>query len=175
LVASLFELSNAANNVATNTIEFYNISVSKPDSDNDLVVKTLINSLSSLAKSSSALHATFDSLLLDENGNTNSNSHNPKSPTRRIDRDPNAPKKPLTAYFAFSNFFRQALKLERRKAGLDTLPSIVVTQLVSTKWSELPETEKLKWKDAYNKHFVLYQTEKLKYLANKDSYTIPST
>lgn len=86
---------------------------------------------------------------------------------RKIEKDPNAPKKPLTVFFAYSAYTRQALREERMAAGLPALSSTELTQEISKKWNELSEAEKEKWKEAYVEELGHYHVKKEHYLEAK--------
>lgn len=94
---------------------------------------------------------------------------------KRAERDPNAPKKPLTVFFAYSAFVRQELRDSRQRAGLPPLSSTEITQEISKKWKELSDAEKEKWKQAYSVELEHYQLEKQKYLEAKKNGTVPSS
>lgn len=97
-----------------------------------------------------------------------------KPPARKkVERDPNAPKKPLTVFFAYSAFVRQELRDARQRAGLPPLSSTEITQEISKKWKGLSDEEKEKWKQAYNVELGHYQLEKQKYLEAKKNGTLP--
>ncbi|KAH3681158.1 hypothetical protein WICPIJ_007853 [Wickerhamomyces pijperi] len=91
----------------------------------------------------------------------------PQMPKKKIERDPNAPKKPLTVFFAYSAYARQVLRDERMSKGLPSLSSTEITQEISKKWNELPDHEKDLWKQAYDLELKNYQLEKGKYLESK--------
>lgn len=88
-------------------------------------------------------------------------------PKKKIEKDPNAPKKPLTVFFAYSAYARQVLRDDRLAKGLPSLSSTEITQEISKKWNELPEHEKDLWKQAYDLELKNYQLEKEKYLELK--------
>ena len=96
-----------------------------------------------------------------------------KPAKKKVERDPNAPKKPLTVFFAYSAYVRQALRQERQNAGLPPLSSTEITQDISKKWKELSDSEKEKWKKAYNVELESYQREKAKYIEQKKNGTLP--
>lgn len=99
----------------------------------------------------------------------------PASSRKKAERDPNAPKKPLTVFFAYSAFVRQELRDQRQRAGLPPLSSTEITQEISKKWKELSEAEKEKWKQAYSVELGHYQMEKQRYLEAKKNGTAPSS
>lgn len=86
---------------------------------------------------------------------------------RKAEKDPNAPKKPLTVFFAYSAYTREKLKEDREAKGLTPLSSTEITQEISKLWNELGEDEKEKWKAAYVEELARYQIRKEKYLEAK--------
>lgn len=74
-------------------------------------------------------------------------------------KDPNAPKKPLTAYFLFAGENRESVQSQNASAGLGE-----ITKKLGEMWRSLPDEEKAQWEDkakvdmeAYNKEFALYK------------------
>ena len=61
---------------------------------------------------------------------------------------------------------------DRQRAGLPPLSSTEITQEISKKWKDLGESEKDKWKQAYNAELENYQREKQKYLEAKKNGTL---
>ena len=78
----------------------------------------------------------------------------------------------MTVFFAYSAYVRQELRDERQRNGLPPLSSTEITQEISKKWKELNDTEKEKWKQAYNIELEHYQVEKQKYLEAKKNGTV---
>lgn len=96
-----------------------------------------------------------------------------KAAKKKVEKDPNAPKKPLTVFFAYSAYVRQALREERLAKGLPALSSTEITQEISKKWNELGEAEKEKWKEAYGEELENYHVNKEKYLEAKRNGEAP--
>ncbi|CCH57917.1 hypothetical protein TBLA_0A01170 [Henningerozyma blattae CBS 6284] len=175
LVASLFELSKSANQTASSIVDFYN-SVGDDEEEKLEAFTTLTESLQTLTSATSnineigmdLIHGTSNDALKDETNDASSpSSSNAHSKKKRAEKDPNAPKKPLTVFFAYSAFARQQLRADRENEGLPPLSSTEITQEISKKWKVLDEEEKDKWRAAYNVELEHYQMEKQKYLESK--------
>ncbi len=77
---------------------------------------------------------------------------NVKAPKK--EKDPNAPKRPLTAYFFFVK--------EARKSVVDANPDMKVTEVskeLGRRWRELDEDEKAKYVKMAEKDKARYQRE----------------
>lgn len=170
----MFELSKAANQTAGSIIDFYN-AIGDDEEEKLEAFTTLTEALQKLTSASNQIHAVSSDLInpLDDDKDTLVNSPPTKQaqPKKKQERDPNAPKKPLTVFFAYSAYVRQALREDRQKAGLPPLSSTEITQEISKKWKELGDSEKDKWKQAYHAELENYQKEKQKYLEAKKNGT----
>lgn len=174
LVASLFELSKTANQTASCIVDFYN-SIGEDEEEKIEAFTTLTEALQKLTSATNQLHGISTELnnpMDDEKEPAAAAPAKPAAPRKRPERDPNAPKKPLTVFFAYSAYVRQALREDRQKAGLPPLSSTEITQEISKKWKELSDSEKDKWKQAYNAELENYQREKQKYLEAKKNGTL---
>lgn len=176
LVASLFELSKAANQTASSIVDFYN-HIGEEEEEKLEAFTTLTESLQTLTSATNTLHGISSELVNpgeDEKDlvTTTTNPTKP-APKKKVERDPNAPKKPLTVFFAYSAYVRQELRDARQKAGLAPLSSTEITQEISKKWKELSEEEKETWKKAYNIELGYYQKAKQEYLEAKKNGTLP--
>lgn len=178
LVASLFELSRCANQTASSIVDFYNATGSDEEEKIEAFT-TLTEALQRLTSSTNTLHGISSELV-----NPAEDDKEPVLPApvaskpaakKKAERDPYAPKKPLTVFFAYSAFVRQELRDARQRAGLPPLSSTEITQEISKKWKELSDEEKEKWKQAYNVELVHYQSEKQKYLEAKKNGTLPAS
>lgn len=177
-------------------MDFYNASLTVEEDPNE-VFKQLAESLRILTNASTGVSETarliaasnsqidpnvIQSSLINNNNNSlipnqNNDHHattttstpltNEKPAKKKVEKDPNAPKKPLTVFFAYSAYVRQALREERLAKGLPALSSTEITQEISKKWNELGEAEKEKWKEAYNEELEHYHVNKEKYLELK--------
>lgn len=103
------------------------------------------------------------------------NGDTKKRKRRTVVRDPNAPKKPLTAYFAFAAEARREIIDQREKQNLPTLPSSEMTNIISARWKDISEDDKGKFKDEYKKAWEKYAVAKAEYDLHKinDSAEIP--
>ncbi|KAH3671211.1 hypothetical protein WICMUC_004728 [Wickerhamomyces mucosus] len=202
LVSALFELSKAANDASSATIDFYNASLLTGSTNQDTeIFNNLSQSLKLLTNAVNSVHATSNQIQAHNQVNfaldpalTDISINNSQFPVavqqlptqasqqpfphhqisqqveqqkKKVEKDPNAPKKPLTVFFAYSAWARQSLRDDRLAKGLPSLSSTEITQEISKKWNELPETEKDLWKQAYDNELKLYQIEKARYLEAK--------
>lgn len=172
MVSSLFELSKSANQTASSIVDFYN-AIGNDEEEKIEAFTTLTEALQKLTSATNQLHGISGDLVNPAEDDKESLVSPPaKAPAKkRPERDPNAPKKPLTVFFAYSAFVRQELRDARQRAGLPPLSSTEITQEISKKWKELGDTEKEKWKQAYSVELGHYQLEKQKYLEAKKNGT----
>lgn len=89
-----------------------------------------------------------------------------KRPYKR--KDPDAPKKPLTSFFAYSAYERPKIRLEREKAGSQAVTNGDLTTLVAEAWKNMKPEEKKKWTDKYERELAVYRQKKAAYIAGKD-------
>ncbi|CAD8157041.1 unnamed protein product [Paramecium octaurelia] len=78
----------------------------------------------------------------------------PTATEKKKERDPNAPKKPLTPFFLFNQKYREKV-VERN-------PEIKLTQIsqmAGNKWSSMSEQEKKPYLDQYNAAKEIYEQE----------------
>ena len=175
LVASLFELSKAANQTASSIIDFYN-NIGEDEDEKLEAFTTLTESLQTLTSATNQLHGISSELVNPVDDDKELIEATAKTPPKKKpERDPNAPKKPLTVFFAYSAYVRQELRDARQKAGLPPLSSTEITQEISKKWKELSEEEKETWKKAYNIELSHYQKAKQEYLEAKKNGTLPAS
>lgn len=83
---------------------------------------------------------------------------------RKKDKDPNAPKKPLTAYFAWMNENRQRIKDENSGATIGE-----VAKIAGEEWRALDAGTKSKFEKAYKAAMEDYKEEMANYSAGKGS------
>ncbi|TKA65585.1 hypothetical protein B0A49_05527 [Cryomyces minteri] len=76
-------------------------------------------------------------------------------------RDPNAPKRPLTAYFLYLQTARPIIK---KDLGEDAKPGDVA-QEATKRWRAMPESEQATWKESYQKSLQEYNEEVKAYIA----------
>lgn len=176
-MSSLFELSRSANQTASSIVDFYN-AIGSDEEEKIEAFTTLTESLQKLTSATNQLHGISSDLVnpLEDDKDTviSAPVASKQTAKKKVERDPNAPKKPLTVFFAYSAFVRQELRDARQRAGLPPLSSTEITQEISKKWKELSDDEKEKWKQAYNVELVHYQSEKQKYLEAKKNGTLPA-
>lgn len=169
----MFELSKAANQTASCLVDFYH-SIGEDEEERIEAFAILTEALQKLTSSTTQLHNLNSELTnpVEDEKEITLNAAPVKPAPKKRERDPNAPKKPLTVFFAYSAYVRQALRDERHRAGLPPLSSTEITQEISKKWKELGDSEKDKWKQAYNAELENYQREKQKYLEAKKNGTL---
>lgn len=155
LVASLFELSKAAQDAAGATANLYKAS--------NADVEAPMTSLNNLAKTINALVSSVDN---NGPGGMEIKSEAVKAEKKKKpERDPNAPKKPLTMYFAYLFHVRDSLRNERRAKGLPPLSAIEMNDYVKERWNKLPADEKAKWQKRYQDQLKEYNKQKELYQA----------
>ncbi|EGV62350.1 high mobility group protein [Yamadazyma tenuis] len=157
LVASLFELSKAAQDAAAATANLYKAS-HEGNTGN-------VDSLNSLSKAVNVLVS-----YIDVNGGADSKKPEKK---KKPEKDPNAPKKPLTMYFAYSFHIREQIRDERKANGLPPLSAIEMNAYVKERWSKLSEAEKSTWQKKYQSELKVYQKQKEIYIAEKNGIKPP--
>ncbi|KAI5958878.1 HMO1 [Candida theae] len=148
LIASLFELSKAASEAAKNAVDFYKVATGGSEDITAEQLEAIQEATKAAADSASSVKHG-----LGANGQKR----------RKVERDPNAPKKPLTMFFAFSFHLRKLIAEERKKKGLPNLGAIDLNQLVKERWDNISDEEKAKWKHKYEDELKLYNAEKAKY------------
>lgn len=173
LVASLFELSKAAQDTATATVNFYKASSS--ENLNGESLNNLASTLNNIASSTSAAAPEVDEatspavsvdavpVALNEAINGGEAPPEEKKKRKKVEKDPNAPKKPLTIYFAYSFYTRDQIRQERAKQGLSPLPASELNEIIKERWSSISPEEKAKWQGKY-------QNELQQYNVLKDAY-----
>ncbi|KAI9141953.1 hypothetical protein BKA69DRAFT_352378 [Paraphysoderma sedebokerense] len=103
--------------------------------------------------------------------NEESNARAPvKPPKKKIPRDPNAPKKPLSSYMLFCHDVRD--KISEENPGINQQE---VARIMGTLWKELPAEKKLEYDARYKAAKVVYDSEFAEYKHNKDSSAQPSS
>ncbi|SSD60737.1 related to High mobility group protein 1 [Saccharomycodes ludwigii] len=176
LVSSLFELSKSASQTASCVVDFYNY-IGEDDEEKLEAFTTLTEALRKLTGATDQLNDINHQLghsadpKADEELATNSSAVAAVPVKKKAQRDPFAPKKPLTVFFAYSAYIRQSIIDERAKEGLPTLSSTEITQEISKKWNNLGAEEKAKWKQAYDAEMESYQKRKGEYLEAKKNGT----
>ncbi|KAJ7584779.1 high mobility group box domain-containing protein [Mycena floridula] len=87
-----------------------------------------------------------------------------KANTRKTKKDPNAPKRALSAYMFFSQDWRERIKTENPDAGFGE-----VGKLLGAKWKELDDEEKKPYQDMATKDKERAETEKSAYDGKKSA------
>jgi hypothetical protein len=179
-VSSLYELSKAATEASSAAVDFYNASLTTNEEATHVFTE-LADSLKLLTQAANGVHASAKDIGTDAGiaavadpallsvgqveAITAAAAVAPKK--KKVEKDPYAPKKPLTVFFAYSAYVREAIRDERSSKGLTPLSSTEITQVISQKWNDMSEPEKQKWKEAYAMELASYQQEKEKYLEDK--------
>jgi hypothetical protein len=87
----------------------------------------------------------------------------------RAKKDPNAPKRPMSAYLCFSMDARAKLKLEHPELKHPE----EVMQAIGTMWEKIPEHEKAKYVDKSDRLKAEYAAKKQEYLRVRDLTVMP--
>ncbi|KAJ7702589.1 high mobility group box domain-containing protein [Mycena metata] len=87
-----------------------------------------------------------------------------KAPRGKGKKDPNAPKRALSAYMFFSQDWRERIKTENPDAGFGE-----VGKLLGAKWKELDDEEKKPYVDQAAKDKTRAEDEKVAYEGGKKS------
>lgn len=184
LVALLFELSKAAQDAAAAAVDFYRVAPAL------VLAQTLALAVApgqSPAQVAQALAQVEVDPLLAHAGESAGAAESPQAASskpakkprkKRADRDPNAPKKPLTIYFAYAYHTREQIRKERQENNLPPLIPGQLNELVKQRWQSIDASEKAFWQEKYADQLKHYKEEKEKYagelasngLANIDSF-----
>lgn len=175
LVASLFELSNAAKDAASATVTFYKAAGAEtPETAASLAALS-----DTVSGATQAALANFPfSEKPAENGSaepkkkargkkaqegeeateeTEQPEKTEKPRKKRAEKDPNAPKKPLTTYLRFNLNIRDQMKRERLKNGQPTFPATELNQIIADRWANLSSPEKEKLQKDYEAEYEAYK------------------
>lgn len=177
-MASLYELSKASADASSAAVDFYNASLAHND-DATLAFAELADSLKLLTRASQGISHTANDItteagLVGINADPALLTVGEPAKKKKVEKDPFAPKKPLTVFFAYSAYVREALRAERQAQGLPALSSTEITQVISLQWNDMSAEEKQKWKEAYAGELQIYQVEKEKYLEDKKNGLPPN-
>lgn len=206
LVASLFELSKAAEDAASATVDYFKnttsedalaVSLQNVLEASDAVTEAIskvspksgttkkgkkskaIDAAASVAApiaapasdvASAAAAVAAAGAASEENGVVVEE----KKKRKKAERDPNAPKKPLTMYFAYSFHHRDLIREDRKKKELEPLSATEVTEIVKKQWESISDEEKNKWQRKYQAELKDYQVKKEAYNASKEAGKLPS-
>lgn len=185
LVASLFELANAAQNTASATVNLVNHYKLASTGESADALATLAETLASVkGATASALESkpltngkaapaappaappAADAAKAAAPAAAAANGQPPKKKAK-VEKDPNAPKKPLTMYFAYSFDIRERIKEERKKKNLEPLSAVDMNGIIRDKWASITPEEKEKWQKKYQDEYIVYQKAKDAYDAKK--------
>ena len=176
MVSSLFELSKASSQTASCVVDFYNCIDEDEDLKNDAFM-TLTEALKKLTGGATQLQE----VALEYSGEIPAvaassiaevaDGSKKEEVKKRATKDPYAPKKPLTVFFAYSAYIRDSLIEDRKKNNQPPYTSVEITQEISKRWKDLSADEKNKWKQAYMAELEHYQKRKADYLEAKKNGT----
>lgn len=165
LVSSLFELSKVAQDTANAAINFYNLD----NKDNALLsgeTSEGLRNISEVLKNIVIASQQVDALATGSKLNSEASlsvTSNEKPKKKKVVRDPNAPKKPLTIYFQFSFELRKLIADERKRKNLPSLSAIDMNEIIREKWANITPEEKAKWQTKYATELQEYQKLKEAY------------
>ena len=91
---------------------------------------------------------------------------------KRTEKDPNAPKKPVTLYLRFNLAVREELRRQRNESGQPTLQATELNQIIAERWATLGEPEKLKLQKAYESEYEVYKKAFDEYKTKKQAESI---
>ncbi|EMG48569.1 HMO1 Transcriptional regulator HMO1 [Candida maltosa Xu316] len=151
LVSSLFELSKAASDAANAAVEFYKVASGGSDDVTSEQLKAI----------NEALKAVGDLTSVTIKSETADNKKK-----RKQEKDPNAPKKPLTMFFQFSYDLRKKIGAERKIEELPSLSAIEMNSTIKERWDNITAAEKASYKKRYDDAMIIYNIEKKKYEAS---------
>jgi len=83
-----------------------------------------------------------------------------KGKKKKTKKDPNAPKRNMSAYFLFSNAMRNTIKAQNPDASFGEL-----AKLISQNYKSLPEKERKKWEKKAEQDKARYSKEMEEYNA----------
>ena len=175
LVSSLFELSKAASHSASSILDFYHC-IQDENYDLDQAFLTLQQSLALLGQGTAQLEGVVGEYgdkigfkIIDPSVEGKSALLEDGSKKKKLKKDPFAPKKPLTIFFAYTAYIRDTIKQDRIDKGLPPLTQIELTKTISQMWRDLDEEQKEKWRLSYNHELEVYNKRKQEYLEAKKS------
>ncbi|KAM9894213.1 hypothetical protein OXX79_008858 [Metschnikowia pulcherrima] len=91
---------------------------------------------------------------------------------KRAEKDPNAPKKPVTSYLRFNLAVREELRRQRNENGQPTLQATELNQIIAERWATLGEPEKSKLQKAYESEYEVYKKAFDEYKTKKQAESI---
>jgi len=93
-----------------------------------------------------------------------SEDEKPKKKRKKVKKDPNAPKKPCSAFFHFSKKMRATIKEQNPNASFGE-----IGKLIGAAWRELAADQKKTFEEAAEQDKHRYEKENAAYLAKKES------
>lgn len=157
MISSLFSLAKAAQESSNATIDFFNsISDAQGVSAGHLV--NVLNSIGTAGAEIAKATALSETMGVDTKVVNGKRKRAQKAPV-----DPNAPKRPSTAYFLYMAEARRIIKEEREKKNEAPLGNLEMTNEISKRWHALSEDAKNPWKKLYQKKLAEYNSEKQEY------------
>ncbi|KIW08562.1 uncharacterized protein PV09_00527 [Verruconis gallopava] len=78
-----------------------------------------------------------------------------KKKRQKKEKDPNAPKRPLTAFFLFSTRAREHIKND---LGANATP-VEINNEILRRWNDMDGVQKERWKGIYNQNYEQYKRE----------------
>lgn len=183
LIASLFELSKAANEASKAAVDFFNVVDAKPQYSAPPVFDPSLLAPQPQQQMTQQMQQQMQQLQQQMQqrqqdalvGSAGAAGAEPQQKKKKK-RDPNAPKKPLTSFFLYSNFMRDVIIKERMENGDESLSQPQIAQETSKRWKALSAEEKLGWKELYEDQKKRYEAEMKKYnlaKATGQPYTAP--
>ena len=161
LVSALFELSKAAQDAASATVNFYKVA---HDSSNDESLTALASAINSVAPALELVNSEVskESEAKTEEGEkpkgkkaARDGAAAPEKKKRKVEKDPNAPKKPLHT--------RKTIREERKKNNEPPLSAVEMNELVKERWNSISAEEKSQWQKKYQNELKEYQKAKEAY------------
>jgi len=104
----------------------------------------------------------MDKLRYDEETAKYVNNGGTRRPSKRT-RDPGAPKRPMSAFLAFANVRRAEVKAENPESTNGD-----ISRLLGSKWRELPETIRQKYRDAELASWMSYREKMTEFRRKND-------
>ena len=95
-------------------------------------------------------------------GNTKEESKTRKNKSEKKGKDPNAPKRPLGAFFRFAGTAREEVKQQNPDAGIGEIGKIL-----GALWKELPDARKRVFQEETDKEMEVWRQELEDYKASK--------
>ena len=95
-------------------------------------------------------------------GNTKEESKTKKRKSEKKGKDPNAPKRPLTAFFRFAGTAREEVKQQNPDASIGEIGKIL-----GALWAELPDAKKKVFQEETEREMVSWRQELAEYNASK--------